>query len=306
MNTSESYDSIPNACLVAGAVPTPTAAPLPPAPTLAALLSIPDIGSAPTPRGDIGPSLSFLGGSRPSGIRPLVGRPARPPSRTPAPRPVNKPPYTGLLPRDGATYPLSVASTGGSSGNGGGGRGFRPSLGAATELAIVGTSQPFGTTNNAVASATKCPQRVSRMVDQRPVFLKEGPLRRVCLLTAGSASPVIQTAYGKAPWQALGNTTETLYTTCINLGPQERITGMAVAAGCQLQSMLVVTNRRPGPVRLGAAAPASQYRDVDRPKGLPGAFVAGFSVYLGKPRVVGLQVHWGCYKSGSSCYASRR
>jgi hypothetical protein len=86
-----------------------------------------------------------------------------------------------------------------------------------------------------------------------------------------------------------------MYTTCIDLGPQERITGIAIASGCQIESMLVMTNRRAGPVRLGAAAPQSQYRDVNPPPE-PGLWVAGFTVYLGKPRVVGLQVHWGCYR----------
>jgi hypothetical protein len=170
-------------------------------------------------------------------------------------------------------------------------------------LTVLSTSQPFGTVNNAIASANRCPQRVVLTVDQSPAFLKEGPLRRLCLLTAGPGSPVIQTSYGTAPLRSLGNTTDPLYTTCLDLGPQERITGIAVAAGCQVESMLVLTNRRAGPVRLGATGPVSKYRDVDPP--LPGAFVAGFRVYVGKPRAVGLQVHWGCYKSGRTCYASQ-
>jgi len=201
------------------------------------------------------------------------------------------------------TAPLTCLVTGavpttwvGPSGNGTFGGSIGPDPKGPKVLTLVGPpSQPFGTTNNAVASAAKCPQRVSTVVDQRSAFLKGGPLRRLCLLTAGPGSPVIQTSFGTAPLQSLGNTTDPMYTTCIDLGPQERITGIAIASGCQIESMLVMTNRRAGPVRLGAAAPQSQYRDVNPPPE-PGLWVAGFTVYLGKPRVVGLQVHWGCYR----------
>jgi hypothetical protein len=80
------------------------------------------------------------------------------------------------------------------------------------------------------------------------------------------------------------------------------ITGIAVREGWWIDALKVVTNKRAKAVHLGGGrllAPPAAYVDV-----VPAqqrAFMARLTFCIGKPRVIGLEVHWGCYKVGSKC-----
>jgi hypothetical protein len=162
-------------------------------------------------------------------------------------------------------------------------------------------SQTFGTTTAALAAQRE--QNLTQVLDQRSVFLRQGPLTQVCLQTGGWWSPVFVTRHGTAPKQTIGTFNEPLYSTCLDLQPGEVITRLSVLSGFWLDAFLVTTNKQAGIVHLGGGrvqnAPTSAYVDLKPPQ--EGAFVAGFTFYMGKTHVIGLQVHWGCYQVGGKC-----
>lgn len=158
-------------------------------------------------------------------------------------------------------------------------------------------SQTFGTTNKVLAAQRE--QTDLRVFDERQLYLEHGPLTHICMRTGGWWCPAMMTQYGSGEVNEYGGSKERLYDECLGLAEDERITKIGILSGWWIDGLLIETNKKLGPVRIGGNGgkapspenPAAGYTVLTPPQ--PGAYVASFTLYVGTPILTGLQVHWG-------------
>jgi hypothetical protein len=122
--------------------------------------------------------------------------------------------------------------------------------------------------------------------------------------TGGWWSPEISTQYGNGTLIKYGEHLEPLYSDCITLSKDERIVKIAVMFGWYIDGIVLATNKKSSPLKLGGGAkfftpdwkPSEDYSGPYTVLTPPqaDAYLAAFTLYVSEGyEFRGLQVHWG-------------